>query len=130
MSFPGPYPGITNRERPYKGDTLQEERQTYLHLYFNLEKYSDNGNIFNQKLNQLQEELLSGHRIPEHEKDYRRYFEIKETPKRGLSLTVKQKTADDAHECYGFFVYFPMKSGIRLPHSSFTECMRLWKNLP
>ena len=92
------------QERPYKGDVVREERRMYLHLYFNPEKYSDDGKIFNMKITTLKEELLSGHRIPEHEKDYKKYFDINETPKRGISLTVKQDTVDAAHERYGFFV--------------------------
>ena len=92
------------QERPYKGDVIREERRMYLHLYFNPEKYADDGKIFNRKMNTLKEELLSGHRIPEHEKDYSRYFEIKDTPKRGISISVKQDAVDAAHERYGFFV--------------------------
>ena len=92
------------QERPYKGDVVKEERRMYLHLYFNPDKFSDDGKAFNRKLDTLKNELLSGHRVPEHEKDYRKYFEMKETPKRGLSLTVKQDAVDAAHERYGFFV--------------------------
>ena len=92
------------QERPYKGDVVKEERRMYLHLYFNSDKLSDDGKAFNRRLDTLKNELLSGHRVPEHEKDYRKYFEIKETPKRGISLTVKQDAVDAAHERYGFFV--------------------------
>ena len=90
--------------RPYKGDVVKEERRMYLHLYFNPDRFSDDGKAFNRKLDTLKNELLSGHRMPEHEKDYKKYFEIKETPKRGVSLTVKQDAVDAAHERYGFFV--------------------------
>ena len=92
------------QERPYKGDVVKEERRMYLHLYFNPDKFSDDGKAFNRRLDTLKNELLSGHRVPEHEKDYRKYFEIKETPKKGISLTVKQGAVDAAHERYGFFV--------------------------
>ena len=92
------------QERPYKGDVVKEERRMYLHLYFNPDKFSDDGKAFNRKLDTLKNELLSGHRVPEHEKEYKKYFEIKETPKRGISLTVKQDAVDAAHERYGFFV--------------------------
>jgi len=92
------------QERPYKGDVVKEERRMYLHLYFNPDKFSDDGKAFNRKLDTLKNELLSGHRVPEHEKEYKKYFEIKETPKRGVSLTVKQDAVDAAHERYGFFV--------------------------
>ena len=58
----------------------------YLHLYFNPEKHSDDGKAFNRKMDKLKEELLSGKRIPEHEKEYRKFFTVKEIPKRGISL--------------------------------------------
>ena len=51
----------------------------------------------------LKEELLSGKRVPEHEKDYKKYFDIKETPVRGISLTYKQDEINAARERYGFF---------------------------
>lgn len=92
------------QERPYKGDVVKEERRMYLHLYFNPDKFSDDGKAFNRKLDSLKNELLSSHRVPEHEKEYKKYFETKETPKRGISLTVKQDAVDAAHERYGFFV--------------------------
>ena len=92
------------QERPYKGDVVKEERRMYLHLYFNPDKFLDDGKSFNRRLDTLKNELLSNRRVPEHEKDYRKYFEIKETPKRGISLTVKQDAIDAAHERYGFFV--------------------------
>ena len=92
------------QERPYKGDVVKEERRMYLHLYFNPDKFSDDGKAFNRKLDMLKNELQSGHRVPEHEKEYKKYFEIKEMPKRGVSLTVKQDAVDAAHERYGFFV--------------------------
>jgi len=90
--------------RPYKGDVIHEERRMYLHLYFNPEKHSDDGKAFNRKMDTLKEELLSGKRVPEHEKDYRKFFTVKETPKRGISLTYNQDAIDAAHERYGFFV--------------------------
>ena len=91
------------QERPYKGDTIHEERRMYLHVYFNPDRFADDGKSLNRKLDRLKEELLTGKRIPEHEKDYRKYFEIKETPKRGISLTYKQEAINAARERYGFF---------------------------
>ena len=66
--------------------------------------HADDGKALNRKLDGLKEELLSGKRIPEHEKDYRKYFEIRETPKRGISLSYKQEAINAARERYGFFV--------------------------
>lgn len=92
------------QDRPYKGDTIKEERRMYLHLYFDPDKLSDDGKAFNRRLDALNEELLSGKRIPEHEKDYKKYFTVKDTPKRGIQLTYNQKAIDSARERYGFFV--------------------------
>ena len=92
------------QQRPYKGDKIHEERRMYLHLYFNPDKFSDDGKAFNRKLDALKQELLSGKRVPEHERDYKKYFIVKETPKRGISLSYHQEAIDAARERYGFFV--------------------------
>ena len=92
------------QQRPYKGDTIHEDRRMYLHLYYNPEKQVDDAKNFNRRMLQYREEILSGHRVPEHEKEYRKYFEIKETPVRGISLTYNQDKIDQAHERYGFFI--------------------------
>ena len=89
--------------RPYKGDSIKGERRMYLHLYYNPDKQVDDAKAFNRKLDMLKEELLSGKRVPEHEKDYKRYFDIKETPVRGISLSYKQDAINAARERYGFF---------------------------
>ena len=89
--------------RPYKGDSIKGERRMYLHLYYNPDKQVDDAKAFNRKLDMLKEELLSGKRVPEHEKDYKKYFDIKETPVRGVSLTYKQDEINAARERYGFF---------------------------
>ena len=92
------------QQRPYKGDTIHEDRRMYLHLYYNPEKQVDDAKNFNRRMLQYREEILSGHRVSEHEKEYRKYFEIKETPKRGISVTYRQDKIDQAQERYGFFV--------------------------
>jgi len=102
--FSSTIPWDYEQKRPYKGDTIHEERRMYLHLYFNPDKFSDDGKALNRKLDALKAELLSGKRVPEHEKDYRKYFEVKETPKRGISLSYKQEAIDSVRERYGFFV--------------------------
>lgn len=92
------------QQRPYKGDTIHEDRRMYLHLYYNPEKQVDDAKNFNRRMLQYREEILSGHRVSEHEKEYRKNFEIKETPKRGISVTYRQDKIDQTHERYGFFV--------------------------
>ena len=72
--------------RPYKGDTLKESRRMYLHLYYSAEKAVEDGRKFNLRMIALQQELISGKRRAEHEKDYEKYFEVKHTPVRGINL--------------------------------------------
>jgi hypothetical protein len=52
----------------------------------------------------LQQELLSGKRKPEHEKDYGKYFEVKHTPVRGVRVIPIQTAMDQAKSRFGFFV--------------------------
>ena len=91
------------QKRPYKGDTIKDERRMYLHLYFNAEKQSNDGLVFNKRLTMLKEELLTNHRNPEHEREYKKYFIINETPVRGISMEYNQEAMDAARERYGFF---------------------------
>ena len=65
--------------RPYKGDTLKESRRMYLHLYYSAEKAVEDGRKFNLRMIAHQQELISGKRRAEHEKDYGKYFEVKLT---------------------------------------------------
>jgi len=93
-----------SQDRPYKGDTLKEERRIYLHLYFNIVKAVDDEKNLNILLCTFQDELESGKRNPEHEKQYAKYFDVKTTPVRGAKATVKHEAIDEAKKNYGFFV--------------------------
>ena len=90
--------------RPYKGDTLKGSRRMYFHLYYNADKAVEDGRKFNLRMTALSEELLSGNRKAEHEKDYGKYFEVKQTPVRGISVKAKQTAMDHAKSRFGYFV--------------------------
>lgn len=92
------------QERPYKGDVVSEDKRMYLHLYFNPEKAVEDQKNFNRFMSKLKEELLSKKHVPEHEKSYKKYFSVKETPVRGISIEPIQEAMDAARERYGFFV--------------------------
>ena len=79
------------------------ERRMYLHLYYNDQRATDDKIEFNELLDRLEEELLSGKRNPEHERLYSKYFEINETPVRGMSLIPKQESINKAQKNYGCF---------------------------
>ena len=92
------------QDRPYKGDTLKESRRMYLHLYYNAEKAVEDGRKFNLRMIDLQQELISGKRITEHEKDYGKFFQVTQTPVRGVRVIPRQVEMDEAKSRFGFFV--------------------------
>ena len=92
-----------SQERPRKGDVKKDTRRMYLHLYYNSEKALEHENRFNAMLDQLENELTTGNRKPENEKQYAKYFDITETPIRGIKITPKQDAIKEAEKDYGFF---------------------------
>jgi transposase len=91
------------QDRPYKGDTLKAERRFYLHLYYNGEKAAEDEQRFTRQLLAWQKELQEGNRKPEHAKQYEKYFQIHETPVRGMKVVAKQTAIDEAKKNYGYF---------------------------
>ena len=101
------------QDRPYKGDTIHSNRRMYLHIYYNESKAVEDKHSFNKMLDDIEEEMLSGKRNSEHEKQYKKYFDINTTPVRGMKLTPKQEAIDEAEKNYGFFAL--MSNSIKDP---------------
>jgi transposase len=91
------------QDRPYKKDKLTSTRRIYIHYYFNIDKAAEDEKAFDRRLSLLRQELISGNRLPEHEKLYKKYFEITTTPKRGTKAIVNQDAVLEAKRYYGFF---------------------------
>jgi transposase len=91
------------QNRPYKGDVIKESRRMYLHIYYNGEKAVEQENKFNLLLDKLEEDLISGKRKPENEKQYNKYFDVTTTPVRGAKVIAKQEAIDQTQKDYGFF---------------------------
>lgn len=85
------------------GETICSERRIYLHLFHNDQQAVDDKAAFNDLLDRLELELLSGKPDPAREKLYQKYFEINKTPVRGVKLTPKQQAIDAAEKNYGYF---------------------------
>jgi transposase len=90
-------------ERPYKGDTLSENRRFYIHYYYNIDKAAEDEKAFDRKLIGLKRELESDEHIGEHESQYKKYFTIHTTPKRGIKVIVNDMAVQQAKRYYGFF---------------------------
>lgn len=89
--------------RQYKKDVQKEPRRIYIHYYFNIDKAAEEEKAFDRKLMALRQELESGKRIPEHENQYNKYFDVKTTPKRGTKATVREEIILQAKRYFGFF---------------------------
>ncbi len=92
------------QERPYKKDIFEDKRRIYIHLYYNIDKAAEDAKKFDSTLSELQKELLSGKRVERHESQYKKYFEVKTTPKRGIQVTAKADAIKAAKRYYGYFV--------------------------
>lgn len=92
-----------NQARPYKGDTINEDRRMYLHIYFSSTKYIDDERSLNKELVEMKTELETGKPKAEKEKRYKKYFVVKSTPVRGIKVSVKQEEIDKAKKNYGYF---------------------------
>lgn len=90
-------------ERPYKGDTIQEERWLYIHYYFDIERAAEEEKRFDKRLMELRDALLLDRPQKEHESLYARYFTVIRTPKRGINVAVKEDTVAKTKRYYGFF---------------------------
>lgn len=91
------------QDRAYKGDTIKAERRLYLHLYYNGEKAAEDEQRLTRQLLAWQKELLEDKRKPEHAKQYEKYFQVYETPVKGMKIVAKQAAIDEAKKNYGYF---------------------------
>ncbi|WP_407272664.1 IS1634 family transposase [Radiobacillus sp. PE A8.2] len=89
--------------RPYKGDIQKEKRRAYLLLFYNPEKAAKDQADMNEYLTGLYNDLQNGKKRDYCTKDYDRYFEVTETPKRGRKIRPKEEAMLKATENYGYF---------------------------
>lgn len=91
------------QERPYKGDTLKAKRRAYLHLFYNPEKAAKDQADKNEYLTSLYNDLMENARKEYRMKDYDKYFEVTETPKRGRKIKPREEVMREVARNYGYF---------------------------
>lgn len=91
------------QERPYKGDTIREKRRIYIHYYYSIEKGAEDESAFDKRIACLYRELVQDQREEPHQKAYTEFFEVKKTPKRGITVTYKEKAIREARKYLGYF---------------------------
>lgn len=65
----------------------EKKRRCYLHLYYNAYKRAEAVDRFNEQLVKYKEEIESGMTIKEHLEDYKAFFVVTSTPKRGVKAS-------------------------------------------
>ena len=95
------------------GGVIKDTKRLYLHLYCNDQRATDDKIAFNKLLDRLEEELVSGKRNPEHEILYAKYYDISQTPVRGIALVPKQEAIEAAVKNYGYFAL--ISNGVKDP---------------
>jgi hypothetical protein len=95
------------------GEVINDNRRIYLHLFYNDQRATDDKIAFNRLLDSFEEELTSGTRNPDHEKLYARYYDIRETPAKGIALTPRQDAINAVEKTYGYFAL--LSNGVKDP---------------
>jgi transposase len=89
------------------------ERKVHLHIFYNDQRAVDDKIEFNELLDILEAELLTGKQKPEHEKLYSKYYHIQKDPKKGTVLIPNQETIQAKERDYGYFVL--LSNGVKDP---------------
>jgi transposase len=98
-------------ETKKSGDVIKKDKRLYMHIYYNEQRATDDKITFNRYLDILENELLSGKHNPKHENAYTKYYEVKTTPKRGITIIPKQDAIDAKLKNSGYFVL--LSNGIK-----------------
>ncbi len=91
------------QERPYKGDVIKDKRRAYLLLFYNPEKAARDQIEMNEYLSSLHDDLTNNNKKDYRLKDYDKYFEVTETPKRGKKIKPREEAMLEAARNYGYF---------------------------
>ena len=91
------------QDRPYKGDTLHGKRRAYLLMFYNPEKAAKDQADMNDYLTSLYNDLMENTRKEYRQKDYDKYFEVIDTPKRGRKVKPREESMREAARNYGYF---------------------------
>ncbi|MTW87422.1 transposase [Virgibacillus dakarensis] len=72
-------------------------------MFYNPEKAAKDQVDMNDYLTSLQQDLLENKRKDYRQKDYEKYFDVTETPKRGRKVKPKEEAMREATRNYGYF---------------------------
>ena len=84
-------------------EITQAHKRMYLHLYYDDQRALNARKSQHKKVLQLKRELEQGERKTAHEQLYTKYFTIKKTPKRGMSVIIRTEVLKEEAKYYGYF---------------------------
>jgi transposase len=84
-------------------EIIQAHKRMYLHLYYDDQRALDARRTQHKKVLELKRELEQGEQKTAHEQLYAKYFTIKKTPKRGMSVTIRTEVLEEEAKYYGYF---------------------------
>ena len=108
-------------ERPYKKDVITGKRRIYVHLFYNAEKAAADRSSLEEHVTSLWHELMEERTVPEHANQYKKYFIVRNMPKRGREVIVKDEAMRKARRYYG---YFALISNIKMDAITALETYR------
>lgn len=92
-------------ERNAQGEILrQSTRRIYVHVYYNGHRAEEEKQDFLHTLHDLKTSLEEGECAPHQEEMRDRFFNYKETPKRGRKIGYKEEAIEDHLKTFGYFV--------------------------
>jgi len=88
----------------------ENKRRAYLHVYYNAHQAADEFDRFTRELLTYKQEIESGCPDKQHEESYALFLRIRQTPKRGLSVTFNDQEIQKHRKRYtGFFCILSSK---------------------
>lgn len=98
IGYPENYHQINGHETLFAETHLhkwgKDSRRTYLHIFYNAQRAAEDFDSFTSELLNYKEEVEAGKKVEAHYDDYERFLIIKQTPKRGLSVTFNHAEID------------------------------------
>lgn len=91
------------QEKINKQDIVTSPKRVYLHSYYSPDQAAEDEKNLDRNLFMWRSELLSGHRVVEHEIAYKKFFCVKTTPKRGTQVKVLDEAIQEAKRNHGYF---------------------------
>lgn len=91
------------RVKKRTSEVIRTDKRIYVHLYYDERLAIDDKIAFNKRLDLLEEELYANKRVPSHEHLYEKYFHLRQSQPRKISITLRQGALDAKQRDFGHF---------------------------